>query len=67
MVHLFVIALLPYVFLPSLQNIVCPLVWQMTPNPSAALSEHVSLVHMKSYVTLVLTSEVNLTLFSFPS
>ena len=62
--RLSVSALPPYVFLRLRQNSNYPAAWQMTPNPSAAFSENVSLVHMKSYVVLVLTAEVSVTLFS---
>jgi hypothetical protein len=65
--RLFVLALPPYVFLRRRQNINYPAAWQMTRNPSAAFSENVSLVHMKSYVVLVLTAEVSVTLLSFHS
>ena len=57
MMHLFVLALLPSVFRPLRQNTSYHPALQMTPNPSAASSENVSLVHMKLYVMLVLTVE----------
>ena len=67
MMHLFVVALLPYVFLPLRQNISYHPALQMTPNPSAAFSENVSLVHMKLYVIVVLTvGEVYVTFLFFP-
>jgi hypothetical protein len=65
MVHSFVVASLPSVFPPLRQNINYPTASQMTPNPSAAFSENVSLVRVKLYVVLVLTAEVYVTLFFF--
>lgn len=60
----FVPVLLSYVFLPSRHNIIHPYALQTTPNPSAAPSENVSLVHKKLYVVFVFTSEVNMTFVS---
>lgn len=63
--HSFVLALQPYVFFLLRLNTNYPAALQMTPNPSAAFLENVSLVHMKLYVMLVLTAEVSMTCFLF--